>query len=586
MEPTVARDLWRVLEPVHEACYRTPETAERFGRAGLDTWALEYVAVRASPLGAVPAGVVTATFYGFAPELLTQAVPLAWELVPPARCLELRLDAVDATFRRVLGDGVARDPAVVEAAALAREAAEACERAGRPLAAANLELPWPEEAHLVLWQAATVLREHRGDGHVASLITAGLGPVECHVVHAADGAMPAAVLQRISGWSDQRWQQAVDTLVRRGLLDRHGGLTEAGRAVKTAVEHRTDRLAMTPWEHLGPHGTTRLAQVLGPVAARLLDSGIAPAWREREARWQARDDQRRSRRPLVPPAPRVAESLPSPAAVETTAEPIRVTVVTKGHPFEPGPFFAMFDANPEITWLHVEHPEAQKLFHPRMAATTDVFVLYDMPGIVFEPDAPPRYPMPSDLYMAGFHRLLAAGQPFVFLHHAIAGWPAWAEYAEIIGGRFNYSPAVLRGRRYPDSGYRHGVAQHLSVVDPTHPIVEGLGEGFDLVDEVYLCPVFESSIIPLLRSDFSFVDTEVFSAARAVQGHLNDRTGWRHPPGSNVVAWVKRYDRSPIVYLQPGDGPSAYANPSYRRLLANAIRWAASPEAKAWAASG
>ena len=256
---------------------------------------------------------------------------------------------------------------------------------------------------------------------------------------------------------------------------------------------------------------------------------------------------------------------------------IRVAVVTKGHPFDAPGFFAVFDANEAIEWTHVEHPDALGLVEPARAVEFDVFVMYDMPGITFTRGDPPAvFSAPPDGYPQQFRALLDEGKGMVFLHHAVAGWPAWEEYGDIVGGRFLYQPATVHGTRFPDSGYRHDVIHTVEVVDPAHPICEGIDPRFEITDELYLSHVFEDDVEPLMRSTYDFVDTNFYSADRAIRGARNDRTGWSHPPGSDLVAWTKTVGRSPIAYLQFGDGPQTYADPTYRRILANAIAWAAS----------
>ena len=255
---------------------------------------------------------------------------------------------------------------------------------------------------------------------------------------------------------------------------------------------------------------------------------------------------------------------------------IRVALVTKGHPFDGPAFFEVFESIDDIEWTHVEHPDALQLVEPERAADFDVFVMYDMPGIVFTGSDPPaEFPEPPAGYPQAFQRLLDDGKGMVFMHHAIAGWPAWDGYAEIVGGRFHYQPAVLDGVAYPDSGYRHEVTHTVEVLDPSHPICQGVDATFEITDEVYLFPVLEDRVQPLMRSTFDFVDANFYSADRAIRGRRNDRTGWNHPPGSNLVAWTRTVGRSPIAYLQFGDGPDTYADPTYRLILANAIRWAA-----------
>ena len=265
---------------------------------------------------------------------------------------------------------------------------------------------------------------------------------------------------------------------------------------------------------------------------------------------------------------------------------LNLLVVTKGHPFERDAFFSVFEAWTDVACTAVEQPAAQAFFSPQAAAPYDAIVLYDMPGIEFRRDGPPVLHAPPAQLVTGFRELLDAGQGCVFLHHAIAGWPAWDAYAEVIGGRFLYAPAKLRGRPCPDSGYRHGVRHRVSVVGAGHPVVEGLADGFEIEDELYLCEVFEDDVLPLLRSDADFVAENFYSAALAVQGQMFSREGWAHEPGSNLVAWARRESASPIVYIACGDSPAAYANPGFRRLLENAVRWVASDEAHAWARAG
>jgi type 1 glutamine amidotransferase len=258
--------------------------------------------------------------------------------------------------------------------------------------------------------------------------------------------------------------------------------------------------------------------------------------------------------------------------------PLSALLITKGHPFPRDPLFQAFESFPDIAVTGVEQPAAQAFFEPKLASEWDAFVFYDMPGIEFLPQGGARFHDPPQSHRDHFLALLEAGHGFVFLHHAIAGWPTWPEYAEILGGRFHYAPAELRGEKYPDSGYRLGVTHRVSVV-ADHPVVEGLDESFEIEDELYLCPIFEDDVEPLLRSDATFEADEFLSSGQAITGKMFSREGWSHPPGSNLVGWTKRYGRSPIVYLALGDGPSAYEHPAFRKLVGNAIRWV-SAEAK------
>lgn len=139
-----------------------------------------YFALRAAPLGAVPASVVAATFFNFHPRMITRAIPDAWRFSGPEQILEARFQTADSALRREGGAQIAESQ-VAEAAELAREAVSGCSLAGRPLFAAYQALPWPIEPHLVLWHAATLLREFRGDGHVAALLAEGLDGCEAHL---------------------------------------------------------------------------------------------------------------------------------------------------------------------------------------------------------------------------------------------------------------------------------------------------------------------------------------------------------------------------------------------------------------------
>ncbi|MDN3293113.1 hypothetical protein QWM81_03430 [Streptomyces ficellus] len=274
MDVTRVRRMWHLLEPLHAVLYYAPEAVEEAAALGYGTeerWPA-YFAWRAAPLGAVGAGPVAAAFYSFSPAMVERYVPAAWDVAAPGDVLAARLRAVDRFYRRLLGPAVRELDA---AAALARRAAEAAVPAGRPLAAANAALEWPEEPHLVLWQAATVLREHRGDGHLAALLTAGLDPVEALVSFAAIGAASTQTFAS-RGWSEAEWAAARERLAARGLVTADGAATDAGRALRAEVERRTDELAAGPWVALGDKDTERLAEALGGAWVAVLGAGLLP----------------------------------------------------------------------------------------------------------------------------------------------------------------------------------------------------------------------------------------------------------------------------------------------------------------------
>ena len=252
---------------------------------------------------------------------------------------------------------------------------------------------------------------------------------------------------------------------------------------------------------------------------------------------------------------------------------IKCLVAVRGHPFDRTGFDAVFQSIEGITATMVDQPAAARLMNPDGMRGFDVLVLYDMPGLDFDHDrGVPEYLEPPQELREGFAALLEQGTGIVALHHALAGWPTWREYHDWLGGQFLYRPGEVRGRPVLDSGYRHDVDYEAEVV-ADHPVTAGLPQRFAMRDELYLCEVFEDEVTPFLRSSAAFTRDEFWSANRAVHGHMNDREGWDHAPGSNLIGWTKQAVNSALVYLQPGDGAAAYDNPQYRALVGNAIRW-------------
>jgi hypothetical protein len=228
-------------------------------------------------MGAVPAEVVVSTFFNFNPELIHSAIPRVWEITTPEALVEARLEGVDRSMRRLLGDDLVASVEMTRASELARFAAVVAtgNSEGRPLAAGHASLDWPDEPHLVLWHAQSILREYRGDGHICLLVTHGLSGIEALVSHSAAGDVPSRVLRSTRGWSDEQWATAVNSMRSRGwVVDGDElALTEWGRAERQEIEDQTDVLDAAPYAALGEAACTELRSLVRPwsrVFAELL----------------------------------------------------------------------------------------------------------------------------------------------------------------------------------------------------------------------------------------------------------------------------------------------------------------------------
>lgn len=283
MTPTLLPELagrrcQETLNSLHSTLYFAPELDKSLAGYGIDDSMAAYLTGRSAPLGPVGPGAVTAAFYGFAHGLIAQHLPVVWTLVAPATVLDLRLSAADATLRRCLDESVLTGAEMSEAAGLALRATEAAQRAGRPMFSANAEQPVPQEPHLALWYAATLLREHRGDAHVAALQNAELDGLEALVSHSASSdGMPKAVVMTKRGWTEDDWSAAEDRLCGRGLLDGEGRLTDRGTWLRTELEEETDRMDRAPYEHLGATDVARLTELVGGFVAAAAAAGAFPA---------------------------------------------------------------------------------------------------------------------------------------------------------------------------------------------------------------------------------------------------------------------------------------------------------------------
>ena len=254
----VARRAWLGLEAVHGIVYFAPEAADAYRSLGLKGFWMGYFASRAAALGLVGPDVVEATFFGFAPAMVQRALPDAWSYASPEAVLVARRDAARAALHRVLGD-----VDVSDAAELARGAAGSADVGGRPLFAAHRSLPWPDDSLAALWHASTLLREHRGDGHVAATVAEGLGGLDAHVLQVLTGHVPRETLQANRGWTDEEWEAAQVRLEARGDL----------AALKRRIEDRTDDVAAPAFAAIDGE---RLVSALEPLRTAILDAGAIP----------------------------------------------------------------------------------------------------------------------------------------------------------------------------------------------------------------------------------------------------------------------------------------------------------------------
>ena len=273
--PLLARRFFDRFEPVHAVTYFASEVQAGLAAMGLTGFWRGYFAARSAPLGRVPAEVVCAVFYNFSADRVHRMLPAVWEVATPAEVLRAREDTAVAALRRY---GLSDDsPGVADAAELAGLAARSAALDGRPLFAANRALPWPESPLAKLWQAATLLREHRGDGHVAALVAEGIGGREANVLHVAAGAVPAAFIKRSRDYTDEEWDACTESLSARGLLTTAGDLTEEGRALKDRVEERTDSLALMALAALDDAAVETLFTALTPLTRVVVAGGDIPA---------------------------------------------------------------------------------------------------------------------------------------------------------------------------------------------------------------------------------------------------------------------------------------------------------------------
>ena len=265
----LSRKAWGDLEVLHVVGYFAPEVSQEYVDLGLHK-SLSYFPARAAAFGEAGPGLTVATFYVFAPWLVEAALPAAWRTTTPAALVEARRRGTATALRGLLGE-----PDVAEALGIARAVCEGLTPQGRPLYAAHAGLDWPEDDLLALWHAATLIREHRGDGHLSVLQTSGVDPVEATVLGGLFSGT-TGFLRKTRGWTDEEYDAATGRLLARGWLDADGAFTALGRDERRRIEDETDRLALEGWAHVGAERTARLHELVKPLRERIIETGPLP----------------------------------------------------------------------------------------------------------------------------------------------------------------------------------------------------------------------------------------------------------------------------------------------------------------------
>lgn len=264
------RELWHYIEHLHAVIYFHPECGAALASIGLtDFWA-GYFANRVAPLGPVGPSTVEATFFNFSPKMIAPWFPSVWQIASPELVIKTRREAAAQVLASVLTTSAGVD----QATELLYAAVQAAPVSGRTLFGANRDLPQPEKPMERMWQLCTSLREHRGDGHVATLTALGLSGCEPHCLAAAASGVPVKMFLLKRGWSETEWQEASAQLLARGLLDNRGALTPAGLEARLWLETTTDDLAAQAYNRMGVAGVDELLDVLRPMALEISKAGI------------------------------------------------------------------------------------------------------------------------------------------------------------------------------------------------------------------------------------------------------------------------------------------------------------------------
>jgi helix-turn-helix protein len=265
----------RATETLHALVYFVPEAESELTAVGLRPGRMPYFASRAAPMGPVAASVVAATFYNFNPALVAKYIPRAWTLASPDAILAGRLRVIEKSYARLLPQS-SHSTAMTELSELLRLATDGLPVEGRPLFAGHASLPWPAEPELALWHGVSLLREFRGDGHIAALLAAQLSGLEAIVTHTATrrGFVPD-VARSLRGWSAEEWAAATEGLQARGLMV-GDGLTDAGRTLRADLEAETDRLDRAAWLRLGEARTLRVIELGKQLSRAALAAGAIP----------------------------------------------------------------------------------------------------------------------------------------------------------------------------------------------------------------------------------------------------------------------------------------------------------------------
>jgi hypothetical protein len=262
MSSSAVHDVHMIINLVHRFVYFVPEASEEYGALGV-TGAGGYFGSRSAPMGAVPDEVIIATFYNFSPLAVTTAMPGVWKAASPEALQAARFRAADRGLRRV-GVELSSEQ-IAEARALIDPVVAGLTLAGRPLAAANAAVELPDDPLVALWQQITVVREWRGDVHIAVLVTNQIGPCECLVLQVGSGRFPLRLAQATRRWDETQWAGAVGSLAARGWADGDGTLTPAGLEERDRLEAETDRLCAPIWEPIGDTGAARLGELIAPI---------------------------------------------------------------------------------------------------------------------------------------------------------------------------------------------------------------------------------------------------------------------------------------------------------------------------------